>query len=92
MSRMTNPVAVAMRARYGRTTSTMRDRRAPRGGQRNEMADMLAELDEEQDEATEAKSEPSEVAYDLPGGVTVLASELMTDGDDWLWKRTEGCP
>jgi hypothetical protein len=27
-----NPIAVAMRRRFGATTTTMKDRRAPRGG------------------------------------------------------------
>jgi hypothetical protein len=40
-----NPVAVACRLRYGKTTTTMKDRRAPRGGSRNEQHDLLAELE-----------------------------------------------
>jgi hypothetical protein len=36
-----------MRKRYGQTNSVHRDRRAPRGGQRNDQRDLLAELDEE---------------------------------------------
>lgn len=34
-----NPVAVAMTLRYGQTTTKMRDRRAPRGGNRNRQRD-----------------------------------------------------
>lgn len=92
MARLTNPTYVAMIKRYGRTQGTHKHRCAPRGGQRNEMAEMMADLDEDQDEAVEATDGPSEVAYDLPGGVTVLASELMTDGDEWLFKRSDACP
>jgi hypothetical protein len=33
--RKQNPVAVAMRKRHGKTTTKMKDRRAPRGGARN---------------------------------------------------------
>jgi len=80
MARFTNPVAVAMRARYGKTTSVHKHRCAPRGGQRNEMAEMLAELDEEREEAPEARTEAQE------GPV------LMTDGDEWLFKRSDACP
>lgn len=47
MNRLTSPTAVAMRKRYGQTNSVHRDRRAPRGGQRNDQRDLLAELDEE---------------------------------------------
>lgn len=32
------PTAVAMFARFGKTTTTMRDRRAPRGGASNKQA------------------------------------------------------
>jgi hypothetical protein len=81
MARLTNPVAVAMKARYGRTTSTHKHRCAPRGGQRNEMADIMAELAEEQDEATEATGE----------AVTDGVPE-WTDGDEWLFKRSDACP
>jgi hypothetical protein len=76
----TNPVAVAMKARYGRTTGGHKHRGTPRGGQRNEMADFLAELDEEREEAPEARTE----AQDGP--------VLMTDGDEWLLKRSDACP
>lgn len=34
-----NPVAVAMNARYGHTTTIMKDRRTPRGGNRNKQND-----------------------------------------------------
>jgi hypothetical protein len=34
-----NPIVVAMMARYGRTTTTMKDRRASRGGARNKQRD-----------------------------------------------------
>lgn len=44
-----NPIAVAMNSRYGRTTTTMKDRRAPRGGNRNIQAEYLAEYEEDQD-------------------------------------------
>lgn len=46
--RFTNPIAVAMKNRHGKTTSVMHDRRQPRGGQRNEMRDFLDEYEEEQ--------------------------------------------
>lgn len=34
-----NPIAVAMNARYGRTTTVFKDRRQPRGGSRNRQRD-----------------------------------------------------
>jgi hypothetical protein len=41
-----NPIAVAMKKRYGNTTSVMKDRREPRGGTRNETRDLLSSLEE----------------------------------------------
>lgn len=38
-----NPVAVAMNARYGRTTTVMHDRRKARGGAKNRQADYREE-------------------------------------------------
>lgn len=37
--RRQNPVFVAMTRRHATTTTTMRDRRAPRGGSRNKQTD-----------------------------------------------------
>lgn len=34
-----NPIAVAMIQRYGKTTTKMKDRRQPRGGNRNRQSD-----------------------------------------------------
>jgi hypothetical protein len=40
-----NPVAVAMMTRYGQTTTTHRDRRAPRGGSKNKVREFLKECE-----------------------------------------------
>jgi hypothetical protein len=46
----TNPVAVAMKARYGKTTSVHKDKREPRGGDKNEERKLLEGLEEEDNE------------------------------------------
>ena len=46
MSIARNYMAVAMRKRYGQTTSVMKDRRAPRQGARNEERELLEEYAE----------------------------------------------
>ena len=37
-----NPILVALIKRHGSTTTTMKDRRQPRGGNRNKQRDLLA--------------------------------------------------
>lgn len=51
-----NPVAVAMNKRYGSTTTTMKDRREERGGQKNEQVELLeqaAEFEYDDNEETD---------------------------------------
>lgn len=43
--RFSNPIAVAMKLRHGRTTSVMKDRRTPRGGNFNEQRVLLEEYE-----------------------------------------------
>lgn len=50
MSKLNNPIAVAMKKRYGNTTSVMKDRRQPRGGAKNESDILLQEYEEEMSE------------------------------------------
>jgi len=45
-NRFSSPIAVAMKSRYGRTTSLMKDRRAPRGGSYNDQRILLDEYEE----------------------------------------------
>jgi hypothetical protein len=42
-SKPRNPIAVALYKRHGNTVTTMRDRRAPRGGSRNKQRDYREE-------------------------------------------------
>jgi hypothetical protein len=44
-NRLSNPIAVAMKLRYGRTSSVMKDRRAPRGGSHNDHREMMEEYE-----------------------------------------------
>jgi len=55
--RRTNPIAVAMRARYGKTTSVHKDRRAPRGGQTNEQRGWMAEWEDEKEAREDERAE-----------------------------------
>jgi hypothetical protein len=64
MPRMTSPAAVAMRKRYGNTTSVHRDRRAPRGGQINEQRGYLAEWEEAKEAQEEALAAMAENRLD----------------------------
>ena len=41
--RRQNPIAVALRVRHEKTTTTMKDRRAPRGGARDKQRDYREE-------------------------------------------------
>lgn len=60
MSSQRNPIAVAMRLRHGKTTTTMKDRRASRGGARNEQYDMLLEFENNVVLIKELQSEESD--------------------------------
>jgi len=71
----TNPIQRAMMLRHGRTTTTMKSRNAPRGGQTNAFRGWMAEWEDEQEAREEA-----------------FEADLMTDGDDWLFKRSDACP
>lgn len=51
-----NFAAVSAHMRAG--AGSMRDKRQPRGGARNEMAELLAEMEEESSEVTEPEMEP----------------------------------
>lgn len=53
-----NPIAVAMKKRYGKTSSVHADKRAPRGGQRNKMREYLDEY-----EATAVDEQQAEMNY-----------------------------
>lgn len=55
MSTPRNYTAIAMKKRYGQTTSVMKDRRLPRGGQTNESRNLLTEWEDEQEEARLAR-------------------------------------
>jgi hypothetical protein len=48
-----NYTAIAMKKRYGKTTSVMKDRRTPRGGNTNEQQGWLSEWEDEQEEKDE---------------------------------------
>ena len=64
-TKMRSGIAVAMRMRYGKTTGPMKDRRAPRGGARNEQTDLLDQAHYERD-VTEEDDDDGNPQEDVP--------------------------
>jgi len=56
-----NYTYVLMMQRFGKTTTIMKDRRAPRGGTRNEERELLEEYEESKDVAGEVDNFSEEV-------------------------------
>jgi hypothetical protein len=59
----------------------MKDRRAPRGGVTNKMQGWLNDWEAEKEAREDALAE-----------ARGRQEPEWTDGDDWLWKRSEACP
>lgn len=66
----------AMWQRYGKTTPTIKDRREPRGGNRNETVDLLSEYEEEVEET----SQKAEMLFQREAEINVKC-EVWRAGD-----------